>query len=401
MAIVTLHHPASGERQTLSCVPGNQFVFDFPMAEALVSRDGDRLVLTFEDGSSIVLEDFYTVYTKDSMPDFVVDGSEVSGTDFFTALNQEDLMPAAGPSASASSAKGARFHEFSDADLVSGVDRLGGLDLSSNRAFDAELNEWAAGPLAEDNGVLLTPGNPGAPDASIPIFRDPSRPSTSVATGERDMIMVNESDLKQGEVIVSGSMTVSAPDGIATITIGGVTVYENGAFVEGVVIPTDEGFLRVDGFDPSTGELTYSFVMTESSKEHSSEGKDSIGHEFDVVVTDTDGSVGTGTITTVIQDDVPTAVEDRVSMNESDGTLTGDVLGNDDFGADGPQDGRTVTWNVDENSPDVTRNPDGSYTVVTENGVATLNPDGTYSYELTKDVRPGDSIAATARSLWS
>ena len=145
MAIVTLHHPASGERQTLSCVPGNQFVFDFPMAEALVSRDGDRLVLTFEDGSSIVLEDFYTVYTKDSMPDFVVDGTEVSGIDFFTALNQEDLMPAAGPSASASSAKGGRFHEFSDADLVSGVDRLGGLDLSSNRAFDAELSEWAAG----------------------------------------------------------------------------------------------------------------------------------------------------------------------------------------------------------------------------------------------------------------
>ena len=48
--------------------------------------------------------------------------------EFFAALNEPDLMPAAGPAVAASNADGGRFHEYTDASLMDGVERLGGLD---------------------------------------------------------------------------------------------------------------------------------------------------------------------------------------------------------------------------------------------------------------------------------
>ena len=51
-------------------------------------------------------------------------------------------MPAAGPAANAASADGGRFREYADDALINGVNRLDGLDLSSNRAFFPERDPW-------------------------------------------------------------------------------------------------------------------------------------------------------------------------------------------------------------------------------------------------------------------
>lgn len=103
----------------------------------------------------------------------------------------------------------------------------------------------------------------------------------------------------------SGAMSISAPDGVATIAIGGVNVYENGALVPCVTVPTDEGYLTVDGFDPQTGQLSYTCQLVSSTAEHLQPGIDKIAHDLDDVVTDSDGAVGSSFITIVIQDDVP------------------------------------------------------------------------------------------------
>lgn len=76
------------------------------------------------------------------MPDFVIEGTPIAGEQFFTALNEPDLMPAAGPAANAASADGGRFREYADDALINGVNRLDGLDLSSNRAFFPERDPW-------------------------------------------------------------------------------------------------------------------------------------------------------------------------------------------------------------------------------------------------------------------
>ena len=101
MADIRLAKPAAGTTQTVPSAPDGRFIFDFPADAATLTRNGDDLVLSFEDGSSIRLQGFYTTYSKEEMPSFQVEGVEISGQDFFAALG-EDLMPAAGPAASSS-----------------------------------------------------------------------------------------------------------------------------------------------------------------------------------------------------------------------------------------------------------------------------------------------------------
>ena len=112
MADIRLAKPAAGTTQT---VPS--FIFDFPADAATLTRSGDNLVLTFEDGASIQLQDFYTTYSKEEMPSFQVEGVEISGQDFFAALG-EDLMPAAGPAAGSSASRSGRYNEYGGSDLL-------------------------------------------------------------------------------------------------------------------------------------------------------------------------------------------------------------------------------------------------------------------------------------------
>ena len=397
MADIMLAKPAAGTQSIIQSVEDARIQLDFASADALLERSGNDLIFRFEDGSSIVLQDFYTAYTKDTMPDFVIEGAEISGQQFFAALNEPDLMPAAGPAA-ASSAPGGRYHEYTNAELLDGVERLGGLDLSSNRSFEPERELSASGLVAEeevvdvadvvDNGVVVTPDKPSPHDPSVPIIPvDPSRPSGDVAA-LRDQLQFDEAGLRDGgRISSSGSMSIDAPDGVATIVIGGVTVYENGALVPGALVPTDEGFLVVDGFDSETGHLTYTYTLESPTSEHSQPGTDKIAHDLDVVVTDSDGSTGSSVISVVIQDDVPTAEADTIRLAEGaarDGvTDGGNVLANDVFGADAP-----ATKTVTAIEGGAIGEP-----VKGAHGELTLNADGTYSYKLNPGVNVPDGQA--------
>ena len=99
MAALTLAKPATGQRTVLTdLTESSRLVFDFSPSDVFMERVEDNLVFNFDDGSSLVLENFYTAYTSETMPDFEVDGMELSGADFFAALDSP-LMPAAGPAA--------------------------------------------------------------------------------------------------------------------------------------------------------------------------------------------------------------------------------------------------------------------------------------------------------------
>ena len=104
MADLTLNKPAAGAQNVINAEPDSRIELNFPTDQATLERSGNDLVFHFDDGSSIVIRDFYTAYTKESMPDFVLDGTPISGEQFFTDLNGEDLMPAAGPAANAGNA---------------------------------------------------------------------------------------------------------------------------------------------------------------------------------------------------------------------------------------------------------------------------------------------------------
>ena len=407
MPDVRLVKPAVGVPQNIVCEPQSRFIFDFPMDAATLSRVDDHLVLTFDDGSTIRLENFYTAYSGENMPSFSVDGAEISGQDFFTAMNEPDLMPAAGPTAQV--ADGARFREYENMALLDGLDRLGGLDIGfDNGAVLPDLEEGGVSGLGGvtteyydavdiDHPVIVTPGNPGEL-GDIPVIDNPDNPhdGNAGAAAGRDVLRVDESGLSEGmDVTASGYMMIEALDGVASIVIGGIEVF-GGAGLTGATVPTDEGYLEVTGFDPATGRLDYTYHLTESTQEHTGEGKDSIAHDFIVTVTDTDGSVGTGVVSVVITDDVPTlnvtdGIDTVVSGATSD-TVEGQIKF--DFGAD-DGDGKTFTITAANGESKSYPLTGESVTVAGQYGTLTVNADGSYSYTANPNTQGTDSFTFT------
>jgi hypothetical protein len=72
------------------------------------------------------VSNFYATYHLENVPEFVLDGLAVAGGDFFTALDDEDLMPAADAEALIADA---RFRDWADGGLADGLGKLAGLDL--------------------------------------------------------------------------------------------------------------------------------------------------------------------------------------------------------------------------------------------------------------------------------
>ena len=370
MADIRLVKPQPNTAQTVSCAADSRFVFEFPSDTALFAKDGNDLVLTFEDGSSLRLQNFYTTYSKEEMPTFEMEGTEISGEDFFAALGNPDLMPAAGPSASAQG--NSSFNVYDSAALMDGIDRLDGLDIGFAWGQQPQEDLYASIGRGDDDegvdhGVTLTPGNPGTPDDNTPVIDNPDNPHDTPSEdtiAERDVLGVDEADLGAGTpVTANGHMMISAPDGVASIVIGGVPVIENGV-PTGETVATDEGYLEVTGFDASTGRLDYTYHLIHSTQEHEQKGQDKIAHELVVTVTDTDGSVGSGVILVEIRDDVPSIESFTKEVDEGATTpVEGNVLDGAVAGADGAHfawaEGQTGTF-----------------------GQIDLNEDGTYSYIL-------------------
>ena len=369
MADIRLAKPAAGTTQTVPSAPDGRFIFDFPADAATLTRSGDNLVLTFEDGASIQLQDFYTTYSKEEMPSFQVEGVEISGQDFFAALG-EDLMPAAGPAAGSSASRSGRYNEYGGSDLLDGLDHLGRLDIGFDGGVQLATDTVEPSPYYEDDhGVTVTPSAPGTDpdDPDIPVQGEDFPP-----TMPHDVLQVDESALDGGSgggsATADGSMSVSAPDGVATITIGGVVVWQNGVLT-GNPVQTDEGHLDVTGFDGTN--LTYTYTLDKATQEHGKEGggeNDAIAHEMEVVVTDSDGDSGSAVIRVEITDDVPTIESFGYDVTEGSSTvINGDALAGSAAGADGAD----FAWT----------NPaqQGQY------GTITLNPNGSYSYTLDND----------------
>ena len=371
MADIRLAKPAAGTTQTVPSASNGRFIFDFPADAATLTRNGDDLVLTFEDGSSIQLQGFYTTYSKEEMPSFQVEGVEISGQDFFAALG-EDLMPAAGPAAGSSASRSGRYNEYGGSDLLDGLDHLGRLDIGFDGGVQLATDTVEPSPYYEDDhGVTVTPSTPGTDpdDPDIPVQGEDFPP-----TMPHDVLQVDESALEGGRgggsATADGSMSVSAPDGVATITIGGVVVWQDGALT-GNPVQTDEGHLDVTGFDGTN--LTYTYTLDKATQEHGKEGggeNDAIAHEMEVVVTDSDGDSGSAVIRVEITDDVPVAYDDMNSLAETSESVGGNVLDNDESGADG--------WRTDADgnitAVELSGSAEGTY------GTLTLNADGSYTY---------------------
>ncbi|EZP32769.1 retention module-containing protein [Pseudomonas sp. RIT288] len=176
-----------------------------------------------------------------------------------------------------------------------------------------------------------------------------------------DPVVLNGLDVNGGELTVyeknlsdgtspdtpaltqSGTFTVTALDGLQTLTVGGIAVVTNGVaagFPQSVVSPLGSTF-TVTGYNPATGVVSYSYTLVDNENHPTANGANSLTENFNVVATDTDGSTASGQINVNIIDDLPTAKADTGSVAEG-GTVNVSVLGNDVTGADGAAAGGAV-----------------------------------------------------------
>ncbi|WP_347904677.1 retention module-containing protein [Pseudomonas purpurea] len=141
----------------------------------------------------------------------------------------------------------------------------------------------------------------------------------------------------------SGTFTVTALDGLQTLTVGGINVVTGGVaagFPQSITTALGST-LTITGYNASTGVVSYSYTLVDNETHPTGLGINSIAEHFNVVATDTDGSTASGVIDVNIVDDVPTATADVATAIEG-ATINISVLGNDVIGADGAAAGGAV-----------------------------------------------------------
>ncbi len=172
MADITLQKPTAGQVVTLVPQSEDRLLFDFDAGSATLTRDDNNLVMSFEDGASLVLTDFYVAYTSENMPTFLIEGAEVKGEDFFAALGDE-LMPAAGPAAGPVLGSGSSVG-FGFGVLGEGLTSLGTINSDLPASSDGGLGISGINDAAPLAVAAVAPGPVGdlgiAPDVNFPAF---------------------------------------------------------------------------------------------------------------------------------------------------------------------------------------------------------------------------------------
>ena len=156
----TLSRPAASQQTFVTAAPDAKITLNFPADQATLERTGDDLLFTFDDDSSIRIDNFYTEYNKDNAPDFEIDGQLVSSADFFNSFGP-DLAPAAGPAAGAE--RSARYSQWGDSALMDGINHLDGLNMGFDSAGMDAYSVDALGLFATilpDTGTTLNPLSP-------------------------------------------------------------------------------------------------------------------------------------------------------------------------------------------------------------------------------------------------
>ena len=146
----------------------------------------------------------------------------------------------------------------------------------------------------------------------------------------------------------SGSFTISAPDGIGNLTIGGTQVIASGFVINlNVPITTAFGTVKITAINLSTGVISYTYKLADNTAAHGfgDNGANSVIDNIAIQLTDRDGSHATASLTVRIVDDVPSlhltqATQPTLVVDESDLAVnaTADFSGlfASAYGADGP-----------------------------------------------------------------
>ncbi len=238
----------------------------------------------------------------------------------------------------------------------------------------------------------ITDGDGDTAQASLSITisgsDDPLAISGTTDNGTTDA-QVLESQLATGSapsggaVTVSGSFTIAAPDGLASLDVGGTPILETellASATTSITVSGTYGSITINGFNGTTGEVSYSYTLN-SEADHSS---GAVSDSFSLTLTDDDGDTLGGTLGILIVDDVPTANADSAGVSEDNVLVaSGNVVTDapaDVIGADGS--GTPVTGIVAGTGSAAGTGASVGTSVTGTYGTLVLGDDGAYTYTL-------------------
>ncbi|CAI8861233.1 retention module-containing protein [Pseudomonas sp. IT-P176] len=292
---------------------------------------------------------------------------------------------AAGPGSTGAPGTAGGGHSFVLLEEVAGrVDPVIGFPTAGFNGIPEFVPERVAGSPedgGDDTGTgpsinPLTPVTPINPELPVTPQLPENQPVTlsglSVAGGELTLFEANlakGSASNPGALTQNGTFSISAPDGLQSLSIGGVSIISGGVAVgfPQTITSALGNTLTIIGYDPATGVVSYSYTLVGNETHSAGDGSNNLSEHFTVVASDVNGDTASNTLDINITDDVPHAFDDGngVAASEAHLILTGNVLDNDVQGAD-----RVVT------GPITPGTFTGTY------GTLVLAADGSYSYTL-------------------
>ena len=142
-----------------------------------------------------------------------------------------------------------------------------------------------------------------------PVILDltPAANGGDVTVDEDDL--ADGSDASKESLTQAGSFTISSPDGIASLTIGGETFITDGVFTAGSFTTALGNTLSITAYDADTGVVSYSYTLADNETHLNADGQNSLFENFAVLLTDQDGQFDSDTLSVNIVDDVPLAFD--------------------------------------------------------------------------------------------
>ncbi len=342
MADILLGKPEAGQESVHIPQSDDRLVLEFSPSDALLERVDDDLVFSFDDGSSVVLEDFYQAYNSENMPEFMVGEAVIPGEAFFAALD-ESLMPAAGQTAPVGSSG---ITDFVSGTLLDGLGREIRLDQEWEEVNFVEVtlpDGWTQVNIAEDVFTFVSDSGEGV------LTIQPNGDFTFVP----------------GE---------NAPAELPDLDIQYTIENDNG--------DEEQGSLNLDLQEGTVDELPKEDAPAEDNPPVDALPDDALPDD-----TPPDDAPDENTPPADLQPDVV------VETEPEDASAGDSVTGKFDIDlGDGTQEEHKITINGEEG----TKNEDGTLSFELENGDLTLDPStGDFTYDAKPDTTGTENIEIT------
>ncbi|MHA4838946.1 beta strand repeat-containing protein [Sphingopyxis sp. MSC1_008] len=383
-----VHTPNSGPDQPTSPLADNLITLTATVTDA----DGDTATATANIGQNLVFEDDAPVANDDMAGlteggpiavTFDVDTNDSDGADGFGSRTFTSLTGTYGTITI--NGDGTQTYALSAAGQIAINALAPGATLTDVFTYTLTDKDGDSDPATltvtltgDDDGVTITNLTPAAQGGDVTVDEDD---------------LPNGSSPNAAALTATGTFNISAPDGVANLSVHGAQVVNNGVFTSATITTPLGNTLVITAYNPATGVVTYTYKLNAAETHTTGADQNSLFENFTVSLTDTDGDNTTGTLSVNIVDDVPDAVNDTDSIAAGQfGPATGNVItdaaagdagdgdtGADTRGADGAAVSAIVSVNVPANS-DTSADGLGNFQVNGQYGVLTINTDGSYSY---------------------